>query len=48
MRFRNEYDFDYFTNSVLYTNFIGIGSGGVNSVTSVTYQVGAQQASRNL
>ena len=46
MRFRNEYDFDYFTNSALYTKFIG--AGGSRSLSAVTYGVGAQQATRTL
>ncbi|QDZ18617.1 hypothetical protein A3770_02p11350 [Chloropicon primus] len=46
MRFRNEYDFDYFTKSILYANFIG--SSSVNSMSIVTYGVGSQQESRHL
>ena len=46
MRFRNEYDFDYFTSSILYTKFIGSSSS--NSMSIVTYGVGSQQESRNL
>ena len=57
MRFRNEYDFDYFTNSVLYTNFIGCSSSADDSdvrerkapsMFTVTYGVGSQQNTRNL
>ena len=46
MRFRNEYDFDYFTNTPLYASFIGASS--IESLSLVTYPVGNQQASRNI
>lgn len=50
MRFRNEYDFEYFTNSNLYKDLLGSngtepGSNSSITMSMITYEVGSQEAS---
>ncbi len=43
MRFRNEYDFDYFTNSGIYGDFIAVNPEE-HTLHVVSYPVGSQRS----